>query len=52
MSLADSVLLELAALKKTYIYGADNGAVDLAKQWGYTSPGVFEQAYLMPSTTS
>ena len=31
---------------ETYIYGADNGAVISQNSWGYTSPGVFEQAVL------
>ncbi|HEY9046200.1 MAG TPA: S8 family serine peptidase [Ohtaekwangia sp.] len=31
---------------ETYIYGADNGAVISQNSWGYTNPGVFEQAVL------
>ncbi|HEY8936411.1 MAG TPA: S8 family serine peptidase, partial [Cyclobacteriaceae bacterium] len=31
---------------ETYVYGADNGAVISQNSWGYTSPGVFEQAVL------
>ncbi|MEP2773391.1 MAG: S8 family serine peptidase [Fulvivirga sp.] len=31
---------------ETYIYGADMGAVISQNSWGYTSPGVFEQAVL------
>lgn len=31
---------------ETYIYGADNGAVISQNSWGYTFPGVFEQAVL------
>ena len=31
---------------ETYIYGADMGAVISQNSWGYTNPGVFEQAVL------
>lgn len=31
---------------ESYIYGADNGAVISQNSWGYTNPGVFEQAVL------
>ena len=31
---------------ETYVYGADMGAVISQNSWGYTSPGVFEQAVL------
>jgi hypothetical protein len=30
----------------TYVYAADNGAVISQSSWGYTNPGVFEQAVL------
>lgn len=30
----------------TYTYGADNGAIISQNSWGYTIPGVFEQAVL------
>jgi subtilisin family serine protease len=30
----------------TYVYSADNGAVISQNSWGYTTPGVFEQAVL------
>jgi len=46
MSLAAFGAVGTGGFEETYIYGADNGAVISQNSWGYTSPGVFEQAVL------
>lgn len=35
-----------AAIEKTYVYAANNGAVISQNSWGYSSPGSFEQSIL------
>lgn len=46
MSLAAFGANSTGGFAETYVYGADNGAVISQNSWGYTSPGVFEQAVL------
>lgn len=46
MSCAAFGAVSTGGFAETYIYGADNGAVISQNSWGYTNPGVFEQAVL------
>ncbi len=46
MSLAAFGANSTGGFAETYAYGADNGALISQNSWGYTSPGVFEQAVL------
>jgi subtilisin family serine protease len=46
MSLAAFGANDTGGFADTYTYGADNGAVISQNSWGYTLPGVFEQAVL------
>ena len=46
MSCASFGITANAGFAETYTYGADMGAVISQNSWGYTNPGVFEQAVL------
>lgn len=46
MSCAAFGQFNVGGFAETYIYAADMGAVISQNSWGYTSPGVFEQAVL------
>ncbi len=46
MSLAAFGAVSQGGFEDTYTYGADNGAIISQNSWGYTFPGVFDQAVL------